>query len=170
MHFSTLSQEVERTSLKTVMVGNITCHSSPTSIPLCNSFFLLHVTRVKYCQSLSSMLSLNFSEGLFNPVRTTCKFWMLCYQSFIMIGLTNDNIMKLTNQKVCLKGSAQEVNKKYLSLLWYFNKLNLYCLVLFFRSSAADLNSHGDSWQVTEDEMPTSNIWSLHSVSQWTFC
>ena len=30
-----------------------------------------------------------------------CKFLMLCYQSYIMIGLTNENFMIFTNQKVC---------------------------------------------------------------------
>ncbi len=30
-----------------------------------------------------------------------CKFLILCYQSFIMIGLTNENFMILTNQKAC---------------------------------------------------------------------
>ncbi len=69
---------------------------------------------------------LEVRNTFFNPIRTTCllvkmsiqayiepirecviknslicKFVMLCYQSFIMIGLTNENVMILTNQKVC---------------------------------------------------------------------
>ncbi len=39
----------------------------------------------------------------------TCKFVILYYQSFIMIGLKkNENFTDLTNQKVCEKASRAQ--------------------------------------------------------------
>ncbi len=85
---------------------------------------ICHVTCSLFHQS--RLLICWHKQASLNPVRTTCqlvkmsiqayieqiregvrknslicKFLMLCYQSFIMIGLTNEHVMILTNHTLC---------------------------------------------------------------------